>query len=105
MFDRDRDLAIAGAGHVGPDCALVLVEGNYLLLDEPGWRALAPLWDLSIRLDVPLDTLRARLVDRWLTHGLTRQKAGARADGNDLANAARIGAHTLPADILFTGNG
>ncbi|MDU9003424.1 nucleoside triphosphate hydrolase [Sedimentitalea todarodis] len=98
-FDRSRDIAIAGRAHVGPECSIVLVEGNYLLLDEPGWRDLAALWDVSIRLQEPLETLRARLINRWLAHGLDPAAAQARAEGNDLTNATRIQNAALPADL------
>lgn len=100
-FDRELDMAIAGAGVVSPDCEFVLVEGNYLLLDEPGWRDLAGLWDISIRLDVPRDLLHQRLIKRWRHHGLEDQAARARAEGNDMVNADRIAAHALPPDILL----
>lgn len=99
LFDRAEDLARAGAGMVGGDCACVIVEGNYLLLDQPGWRDLQPFWDFTIRLDVPLEVLRARLVQRWLDHGLDRGSAEARAEGNDLENARLIAAQSLAADI------
>jgi len=101
LFDRSRDLAIAGAAHVGQDCSVAVIEGNYLLFDEPGWRDLADLWDVSIRLDVPLADLEARLVQRWLTHGLDQAAAEARARGNDLANAQRIASARLPADLTW----
>ena len=101
LFDRSRDLAIAGAAHVGQDCSVAVIEGNYLLFDEPGWRDLADLWDVSIRLDVPLAELEARLVQRWLTHGLDQAAAEARARGNDLANAQRIASARLPADLTW----
>ena len=101
LFDRSRDLAIAGAAHVGQDCSGAGIEGNYLLFDEPGWGDLADLWDVSIRLDVPLADLEARLVQRWLTHGLDQAAAEARARGNDLANAQRIASARLPADLTW----
>ena len=99
VFDRTRDIAIAGAGLVPAGCDLVIVEGNYLLLDEPGWRDLAPLWNMAIRLTVPRDVLRQRLIARWLDHGLPPDTATRRAEGNDLANADRIARHALPADL------
>ena len=34
-FDRVRDLSIAGAAVIDANCDLVVVEGNYLLFDEP----------------------------------------------------------------------
>ncbi len=102
IFDRDRDLAIAGAGEVTEDCDTIIVEGNYLMFDAPGWRALNDWWDLSVRLDVPLAILEQRLVDRWLAHGLTPDQAHARAADNDLRNAARVAAASLAADIVIT---
>ncbi len=101
VFDRARDLAVAGAGEVDAACRVAIIEGNYLLFDEPGWRDLVPLWDLSIRLEVPLAELEARLVQRWLDLGFARAEAEARARGNDLVNAARIAAAPLPADISW----
>lgn len=102
VFDRSRDIAIAGAGAVQRDCDTVIVEGNYLLFDEAPWRALAPLWDVSIQIDPPIDVLRARLVERWTTHGLNAQEALARAEENDLVNAKRLGNAMLPADITLS---
>ncbi|MFK7751344.1 MAG: nucleoside/nucleotide kinase family protein [Sedimentitalea sp.] len=102
LFDRAQDCAIAGAGLVAQDCKIVVLEGNYLLFDAPGWRDLAPLWDVSVRLDPNDATLRARLLARWLAHGLSPADAQARADGNDMANAARIKAAALPATFAMS---
>lgn len=101
VFDRSRDIAIAGAGVVMRACDTVIVEGNYLLFDEAPWSALAPLWDVSIQIDPPIDVLRARLVERWMTQGLSTQEALARAEGNDLVNAQRLGNAMLRADITL----
>ena len=101
-FDRARDIAIAGAGQVDANVDTIIVEGNYLLFDEPVWRDLHPLWDFAIRLDVPMDVLRARLVARWLEHGLSTKQAEARASENDLPNAERVIKAALSADATLT---
>lgn len=101
LFDRTRDIAIAGAGRVGADSDVVIVEGNYLLFDAEPWRALAQLWDVSIRIAPPIEVLRERLIARWITHGLSDEDAVARAEGNDLANAKLIAARALPADFTL----
>lgn len=101
VFDRPRDISIAGAGHVGPNVPVVIVEGNYLLLDEPPWRDLAPQWDLSVRLEVSEADLRARLIHRWLKLNFSRMAATRRAEQNDLPNARRVMANALPADITL----
>lgn len=98
-FDRVRDLSVAGAGHVNDTCQTVVIEGNYLLFDAPVWRDLAQYWDLSIALSVDIGILRERLIERWLSHGLTLAEATQRAEGNDLANAALIAKSGLPADL------
>lgn len=101
LFDRERDIAVAGAGHVGDDCDVVVVEGNYLMFDADPWRALAPLWDVSVRISPSMDVLRTRLINRWTAHGLSHEDAIARTEGNDLASAKLIAQRALPADITL----
>lgn len=101
LFDRARDLAVAGAGHIGPECQIALIEGNYLMFDAPGWRDLAGYWNVSVRLDVPLEVLRKRLIARWLAHGLSPDQAAQRAQGNDLPNAERVLNAALPCDYVL----
>ena len=101
LFDRTRDLAIAGASVVPADCEVVIVEGNYLLFNQSPWDQLAPLWTLSARLNVPMSDLRARLIQRWLSLGLSRAAATRRAEGNDIPNAAKVIDFALPADLVL----
>lgn len=103
LFDRPRDLAIAGAVAVPAAAQVVIVEGNYLMFDEDPWRALAPLWDLSVRVDVPLPELRARLIQRWLSLNYSSPVATRRAEGNDIPNARRVTEKALPCDITLNG--
>ncbi|ATX67433.1 nucleoside/nucleotide kinase family protein [Roseinatronobacter bogoriensis] len=102
LFDRARDLSIAGAGVISPDCEMVIIEGNYLLFDEKPWSDLAALWDFSIWLDTAEDTILQRCVARWLGHGHDLDAARKRAEGNDLANARRIIAARLDADMTLS---
>lgn len=90
VFDRVRDLAVAGAGVVLPETEIVVVEGNYLMLDEDPWAALAPLFDLEIFLDTPPPLLEKRLIQRWLDHGHDSEAARNRAQSNDIPNAERV---------------
>lgn len=101
LFDRARDIAIAGAAEVGAQCDTVIVEGNYVLFDQPLWRSLAAIWDSSIRLDVPKDILEQRLVARWVAHGLDVQVALVLAQENDLPNAQMVLEHMLPATLTL----
>ncbi|WP_157014423.1 nucleoside triphosphate hydrolase [Mesorhizobium xinjiangense] len=99
QFDREADLARAGASIVPRAARFVLVEGNYLLFKEEPWTDLAPLFDFSIFLDVPRKELEDRLVQRWLDHGHSPEEARERARSNDMANAERILGARGPADV------
>ncbi len=103
IFDRTRDLAIAGAVAVPETARVVIVEGNYLMFDEAPWSELAGLWDVSARLDVPMPELRARLIHRWLALNHSRAVATRRAEGNDIPNAQRVIDRALPCDFTFDG--
>lgn len=101
IFDRHLDLARAGAGMVGPAHRIVLTEGNYLLLDEAPWDALAALFERTIWLEVADETLEERLVRRWLHHGLERQAAITRALDNDMPNARYVKSRSRRADVTL----
>ncbi|MEP2533139.1 nucleoside/nucleotide kinase family protein [Shimia sp.] len=100
-FDRERDIAIAGAAELLETCDTVIVEGNYLLYDAPVWRDLNALWDIRIRLNVPEEILTGRLIARWKALGLSKETALQKAEGNDLPNARLVNAASLSADITI----
>lgn len=84
VFDRSREIAVAGAGVVAPHHRIVVIEGNYLLLDRSPWNGLR--YDLRIWLDVPEAELERRLIARWQGHGKDARQIAAHLE-NDLANA------------------
>lgn len=101
IFDREQDLARAGAALVVEQHQILLVEGNYLLLDQPVWRELRQYFDLSIFLDVPFVTLESRLIQRWLDHGADAEAARKRALSNDIPNAQTVMQLSCPADFIL----
>ena len=101
VFDRAMDLSRCAARAVLPSDRLIVVEGNYLLLDRPKWRELFCLLDLSIFLDVPIEVLERRLVERWLAHGLDETAAIKRAKSNDIPNANIVVAESVTAHLVM----
>ncbi len=90
VFDRTMELSRAAADVVNDADQVLLVEGNYLLLNEPPWTDLAPLFDLSVFVDVPEAELDRRLLARWAHYGKTPAAARAWIDGNDLPNIRKV---------------
>ena len=103
VFDRGRELSRAAAASVLPEHRLVIVEGNYLLLDEPPWRSLAAHFDLTVLLQVSEPELERRLLQRWREHGLDEAGARLKADVNDLPNGRRVLAGSLRPDLVIPG--
>lgn len=102
LFDRAEDFSRANAAIISRDHRIVLVEGNYLLLDRPVWRELANLFDLTIFLAVDQQELERRLIARWLDHGLDPAAAEVRARSNDLRNVETVITESRQADIILS---
>ena len=100
VFDRSMELSRAGASIIGSGVKFVLVEGNYLLLDEEPWSALSGLFDFSIFVDVPRGELERRLLERWRGHGKSDEDARAWIASNDLPNNERVLARRRQADLV-----
>lgn len=86
VFDRDIEIARAGARMIAADVPVIIVEGNYLLLDTPPWSRLRPMFDVAVLVDVPEPVLRDRLTARWQHYNLTPDEIAWKLDGNDLPN-------------------
>ena len=70
---------------------IVLVEGNYLLLDEEPWCQLRDrVFHEAWFLDVPVQECNRRTFQRHLTTGLTTEAAQKRIDTNDSLNAELV---------------
>ena len=100
-FDRVADHTVDAAITVAADDHIVIVEGNYLLLDRPPWASLVDVFDLSGYLDVDDATRVERLVDRHVRHGRTRDDAVEFVRVSDEANAAIVAATRPRADVLI----
>ena len=86
VFDRDIEIARAGARMIPADVPVIIAEGNYLLLGQDPWSRLRPLFDVAVLVDVPEPVLRDRLTARWRHYNLTPDDIAWKLDGNDLPN-------------------
>lgn len=101
-FDRDLEIARAGARIVPRSVRLIVAEGNYLLLDAAPWSDLRAAFDRSAFLDVPMDDLTRRLTSRWEGYGLGGAAMVEKMEGNDLPNARTVITKSAPADVAVT---
>lgn len=102
-FDRSREQTVPNAIKVAPN-ALVVTEGNYLLLTEPPWSAVRPLLDACWFVEVPEAARVERLIARHVSYGWDAEAARRRATtGSDATNARLVAATRDRADVVVAG--
>ena len=81
------------------DADIALLEGNYLLLDQDGWRDISEYADYTISMTADPQMLRERLIDRKTASGKAREKAEEFVDFSDMANVKICLEHSKKADL------
>ena len=80
---------------------IVLLEGNYLLLDIDGWNRLASYADYTIQVRAEESMLRERLVSRRIASGHASETAGGFVDFSDMYNARLCLNRSAKADLML----
>jgi hypothetical protein len=81
------------------DADIVLIEGNYLLLNMDGWRDLSRYSDYTIVLTADADVLRERLIGRKMKTGMTRNDAEHFVAFSDMPNVRLCLDKMMKADL------
>lgn len=102
-FRREVDEGVAGEIAIDPEARVVVVEGNYLLVDDDAWGRVRDALDEAWFCETPDATREARLVNRHTHHGRTVEAATAWAREVDGANAALIQTTRVRADLVVSG--
>jgi pantothenate kinase len=102
VFDRKIEIARAGARLIPREVPVVVVEGNWLLLDQSPWDRLRPMFNVTVMVDVPEHVLRARLRGRWERLGLTEDQVIEKLEENDLPNGRLVRQRSISPDWRIT---
>jgi pantothenate kinase len=101
VFDRKIEIARAGARLIPREVPVIVVEGNWLLLNQSPWDRLRPMFDLTVMVEVPEHALRARLRGRWERLGLTEAEIVEKLEENDLPNGRWVRDGSIAADHVI----
>ena len=99
VYDRMLHNPVENAVRV--DGKIILLEGNYLLLDEDGWRDLSAYADYTISVAADEPMLRARLIGRRIKTGVETEAAARFVDFSDMPNVRLCLEKTLRADLTL----
>ena len=97
IYDRMAHNPIEDALTVDGD--IVILEGNYLLLDMEGWKDLKDNADYTISLSADEKLLRERLIERKMMTGVDRENTVKFVDFSDMANVRLCVNKTMKADL------
>lgn len=104
-FERTLEQPLANALPVLPSASLLVTEGNYLLLDAPGWREAREQLDEVWFVDVDPDLRRRRLVERHILFGKAPDAAEEWVRRVDEPNAALVDSTRSAADRVLDLSG
>ena len=82
--------------------SIIILEGNYLMLDEDDWREVSRLVDLRIFVEVNPVEARTRIAKRHVGSGIemNREDAERRFDQNDGINGMLVRKRLVSPDII-----
>jgi pantothenate kinase len=78
---------------------IVVLEGNWLLLNEENWKDLSDYCDYSLFISAKEDLLRERLIERKMRGGLSEAEALNFYDRSDRKNIERVLNNKLEANL------
>ena len=92
---------------IEPHHRIIVIEGNYILLDEPYWRDIAGMFDSTWLVTLPRQSARKRLSRRHVASGvaISEQEALERVDCNDLPNGDLAMSHLVGKPSVIIDNG
>ncbi|KAL1607958.1 hypothetical protein SLS60_002897 [Paraconiothyrium brasiliense] len=101
-FDHALQDPVANSIPISSRTRVVIVEGNYTLLDEEPWREVAALCDEKWFVDTPREVVLERLVKRHMMAGIETDVKSAveRVEVNDLPNGDLIRGKLIKPDVV-----
>lgn len=98
----DRTTHDVSETKVEVEADIVLIEGNWLLLNEAGWQELKEYSDYTIFITTDEHLLKTRLIERKMRGGVSREEADRFYEQSDSKNVTRVlGNHHAPDLTLY----
>jgi len=101
-FDRMIEIARAGALWIPRAVPVIVVEGNYLLLDDAPWSGLHEHFDMTALISVRREELRRRLTARWERFRLLPDELRRKVEDIDLKNGDTVVARSTAPDTVIS---
>jgi pantothenate kinase len=100
VYSRQLHDPIPNAGRITANHHILVLEGNYWLLQEDPWQQFQALFDMRILLTTPQKKLLEGLRQRHLRGGKTLEAANRQIASVDLPNIERVAKNSVPAGVI-----
>ena len=101
IFDRSLELSRSSAVTISENKKIIIVEGNYLLLNSYPWNELNNYFDSKVMIHCEESVLEKRLIDRWKGFNLTQDQINQKVYENDLPNGVNVIQNSIEADYYL----
>ena len=101
IFDRSLELSRSSAVIISKNTKVIIVEGNYILLNSYPWSELNKFFNTTIMINCEKKILEKRLIERWENFNLPKEEIDEKVYKNDLPNGVNVLKNSIKVDYIL----
>ena len=101
IFDRSLELSRSSAVIISKNTKVIIVEGNYILLNSYPWCELHKFFNTTVMINCEKKILEKRLIERWKNFNLPNEEIDEKVYKNDLPNGVNVLKNSIKADYIL----
>ena len=101
IFDRTLELSRSSAVIISKNTKVIIVEGNYVLLNSYPWRELHKFFNTTVMINCGKKILEKRLIERWENFNLPKEEIDEKVYKNDLPNGVNVLKNSIKAEYIL----
>ena len=101
IFDRSLELSRSSAVIISKNTKVIIVEGNYVLLNSYPWSELHKFFNTTVMINCEKKILEKRLIERWENFNLPKKEIDEKVYKNDLPNGVNVLKNSIGAKYIL----
>lgn len=101
IFDRSLELSRSSAVIISKNTKVIIVEGNYILLNSYPWCELHKFFNTTVMINCEKKILEKRLIERWENFNLPKEEIDEKVYKNDLPNGVNVLKNSIKAEYIL----
>ena len=101
IFDRSLELSRSSAVIISKNTKVIIVEGNYVLLNSYPWSELHKFFNTTVMINCEKKILEKRLIARWENFNLPKKEIDEKVYKNDLPNGVNVLKNSIGAEYIL----